>query len=224
MAKTPTSEAVDSIQTALSAKLKPLGFRRGGRTFRRVTDDGLTQVINLQMTSFTSPGDLTSSFTVNLGVFVPEVSLHVFPDWPEQTPVQEGHCCFRVRLGGLTAANRDIWWETDAPELAARQISDLLDRVGFAYLERYSTRAKILQDLMHTAYGPNYTLERVSGSGLAAIILVHLGDPIAARRLLSAAVERVEQIPGPRLRSETQAIAAYHSLAKELGLPSLLLP
>ncbi len=49
MPKSLVVAALDSIQKELTAFLKPLGFRKKGRTYNRCVHDGLVQAINLQM-------------------------------------------------------------------------------------------------------------------------------------------------------------------------------
>ena len=56
MPKSIYAHAVDDIQAALRPSLHDQGFRVRGRTFHRVTEDGLTQVINIQMGTSTPPG------------------------------------------------------------------------------------------------------------------------------------------------------------------------
>jgi hypothetical protein len=76
MAATPYVKALDDIQKALTAFLKPLGFKKKGRSYNRHVSDGLVQVVNLQMGQFpigdyVIPGLRESHygrFTVNLGV------------------------------------------------------------------------------------------------------------------------------------------------------------
>jgi hypothetical protein len=81
MAKSELAKMVDQIQNGLRPLFKKQGFRVNGRTFNRVTQDGLTQVVNIQMGPYEPPGsteisglrdDLYGAFTVNLGVYVPE--------------------------------------------------------------------------------------------------------------------------------------------------------
>ncbi len=43
MPKSVQVSLVDEVQAALDSKLKPLGFRRKGRTYNRVTQDGLSR-------------------------------------------------------------------------------------------------------------------------------------------------------------------------------------
>src|SRR5262249_2342361 len=56
MAKSIYASAVDEIQGALRTGLKARGFKSRGRTFNRVTGDGLTQVVSIQMGASDPPG------------------------------------------------------------------------------------------------------------------------------------------------------------------------
>jgi hypothetical protein len=83
MPKSELARAMDDIQKPLGLELKARRFNVRGRTFNKQLSDGLTQVINIQMGSFDPPGttyhpglreNLYGKFTVNLGVYVPEVA------------------------------------------------------------------------------------------------------------------------------------------------------
>src|SRR5436190_21871644 len=83
--KSETAKQMDGLQAALRPTLQRWGFRGRGRTFNRTTQDGLTQVITFQMGSFDPPGtthipglreNMYGRFTINLGVYVPEVARH----------------------------------------------------------------------------------------------------------------------------------------------------
>ena len=120
MAGTAQAEAVDQLQKALTPGLREVGFRRKGRTYNRTTSDGLVQVINIQMGAYDPPGTVHAvpglrenfygKFTVNLGVYVPEVARYV--DWRAETKkyIQEYDCCIRNRLGMVSPEGRDLWW------------------------------------------------------------------------------------------------------------------
>jgi hypothetical protein len=83
--KSDLATRLDELQAEIGAALKERGFRARGRAFNHTTSDGLTEVVQLQMGSFDPPGtayipglreNLYGKFTVNLGVFVPEVAEH----------------------------------------------------------------------------------------------------------------------------------------------------
>ena len=48
--KSENSKTLDTFQNSLHKEhLKPIGFKKKQRNFNRIVDDGITQVINLQM-------------------------------------------------------------------------------------------------------------------------------------------------------------------------------
>jgi len=48
MAASPYVKALDDIQKALTGFLKPVGFKKKGRTYNRQVGDGLVRVFGLQ--------------------------------------------------------------------------------------------------------------------------------------------------------------------------------
>jgi len=169
MNKSSQSVKVDEIQAALHAWLKPKGFRKQGRTFNRTTDDGLVQVVNIQMGASDPPGtvyipglreNLYGWFTINLGVYVPEVA-RFHGGGEAKRVVNEAHCCVRSRLGNLAPEKKELWWRNEAigeviPDVLAR-----LERHGLPFLDvlhretlfcangRTSPRSKALAAVPH---------------------------------------------------------------------------
>ena len=98
--KSKPTHAMDEIQAAVRPFLKELGFRARWRAFNRLTSDGLTQVIEFQLGRFDPPGtnatgyrrDLYGKFTVNVGVYIPEVNKYTFPGDGERLFVHEYNC------------------------------------------------------------------------------------------------------------------------------------
>ena len=121
MAVSAQSKAMDEVQQALNGFLQEQGFRKRARTYSRKTADGLTQVLNFQMGRFEPPGSTAGmrpissfygQFTVNLGIFIPEVSAALRP-WAGKT-ITEPLCELRVRLGALVYPFGDRWWPAGA--------------------------------------------------------------------------------------------------------------
>ena len=193
MPRSTYAAAVDEIQSTLRPLLKAQGFNGRGRTFNRVTEDGLTQVISIQMgasdppdTSFI-PGlqeNLHGLFTVNLGVYVPEVARH-HGGGEAKSWVQEYHCCVRARLGEASGEDRDIWWHARAQDAVIDDVRRRLEQAGLPFLNRYSTREKILAEWQDRS-------ENMSASSppriVMAIILAEGGRKDEARALLAKQV------------------------------------
>jgi hypothetical protein len=135
---------MDDIQSTLDRDLKGLGFKKSGRTYNRSDDDGIVQVINLQMgkpqpeiaklppaIAHLRP-DLYGQFTVNCGVYVREIAAISFPQ-KERQFVQEHGCALRARLGRLIEPGRqDVWWRLDVLPVSrvAEDVKDSLLAYG----------------------------------------------------------------------------------------------
>jgi len=186
MSKSPYVAALDSIQQELTAYLKPLGFRKRGRTYNRCVGDGLVQALNLQMGQYPI-GDCViqglressyGRFAVNLGIALPAVPALEF-DRPLPSFVQEYQCHIRIRLSQL-AFKEDVWFDLD--HLVDRTAKDLvrhMDVKGIPFLERFESYSAVLAELDSAGSLPGSNAGRSALVG--AMICVHLGDNERAR-------------------------------------------
>jgi hypothetical protein len=193
MAKSDFAQAVDRIQLALKPLLRGRGFKVRGRTFNCTTDDGLTQVVNIQMGSSDPPGttyipglreDMHGLFTVNLGVYVPEVARHHMGG-EARTWIQDYHCCVRARLGETDGEGQHTWWRAQMSDSLVGELGRGLQLHGFPFLDRFSSRDKILSEWHERS--ENFS----AGSPpriVMAIILVERGHKDRARELLAQQV------------------------------------
>jgi len=182
---------VNSIQGSIKPQLKALGFKVRGRTFNRLTPDGLTQVVNFQMGASDPPGttyipglreNFHGLFTVNLGVYIPEVSA-VHGGGPAKSWVQEYHCSIRDRLGSISGAKQDFWWPASARPDVIEDVGSRLLTFGVPFLGRFSTRDQVLAELRGRGENLEYcAVPRI----VSAIILVGRQDIESARQLLAA--------------------------------------
>ena len=190
MAKSNYVEAVDQIQGALRLFLKENGFKVRGRTFNRTTEDGLTQVANIQMGASDPPGttyvpglreNLHGLFTINLGVYVPEVARY-HGGGEAKSWVQDYHCCVRARLGETCGEKKDIWWHARFDDAIVTDLRRRLETGGLSFFERYSSRDNILSEWSNRS-------ENMGTSGppriVMAIILAERGEKARARELLA---------------------------------------
>ena len=154
--KSEPAKQMDALQAALRPALQRWGFRGRGRTFNRGTQDGLTQVISLQMGSFDPPGTtpipglsriLYGRFAINLGVYIPEVARY-HGGGEAKAVVQEYNCCVRARIGGLGPEQSDLWWDLVQGASLAGEIQKRLERDGLPFLERFKSRDAVLHELM----------------------------------------------------------------------------
>src|SRR5262245_18620313 len=215
MSKSNYAQAVDEIQGALRPLLKARGFKVRGRTFNRVTEDRLTQVVGIQMGASDPPGttyipglreNLHGLFTVNLGVYVPEVARHRGGE--AKSSVQDYHCCVRARLSEAVE-KPGIWWHARADSAVTDDVRRCLELEGLAFLDRFSTRDKILNEW-------NDRSENMGASSppriVLAIILSERGEKDRARALLAQQVHETRNPGHPDY---------VRKLAKQLSLGSL---
>jgi hypothetical protein len=209
--------AVDSIQRKLAPYLRENGFKVRGRTFNRTGKDGCTHVVNIQMGASDPPGttyipslrnNLHGLFAVNLGVYVPEVA-RCHGGGEAKSWVQEYNCCVRMRLGALIGEGKEVWWHADDSGTVANDVLAALREGGLPFLDRFSTRDRILAEWK----GVSTSMSAGSPPRIvSAVILLARGEPEQARQLL-----RLQA-----LETQNPGHPAYvRNLAKRLGLGDL---
>jgi hypothetical protein len=190
MKRSRYAAAVDDIQRSLRPLMKARAYKVRGRTFNRVTEDGLTQVVNLQMGPSDPPGttyipgfreNLHGLFTINLGVYVPEVA-RARSGGEARSWIQAYDCCVRARLGEACGDSKDMWWHAHLDGSVVADISGRLELSGLPFLDRFATRDKILTEWADRT-------ENMGASGppriTMAVILAERGDRDRARELLA---------------------------------------
>ena len=207
---------MDEFQLALTPLLRHDGFRKRGRTYNRTTPDGLVQVVSLQMGAFDPPGtlhikglreNLHGLFTVNLGVYVPELAERrgrAARDW-----VKDYDCAIRQRLGSLLSEQVDEWWPISSSPDLVREVWRALSEVGIPFLDSFGSRDGILRMWDGVS-------ENLSGGEppriVLAVIQLERGNREEARRLLAAQARE----------SDVAAHTEYvHRFAATLGLAPL---
>jgi hypothetical protein len=195
MPKSPFVQAVDAVQAAVHAFLRPMGFRKRGRSHNRLTPGGLVHVLNFQMGEFpigeraVIPGFRESYYgklAVNLGVMLP----CVWAAEHEQPPPEflgEHHCTIRTRLGS-PGQDEDHWFDIDddAPALA-NEIVRMLDQSGLPFFDQFKNYADALA-YFHT-HG-DFPFQNPGRAAFeAALIAHHLDDAELCRTLFHRAME-----------------------------------
>lgn len=145
--------ALDAVQAKVYEFMKPLGFRKKGRTFNREAEErGIYQVVHFQTGPYEFGPEippfrlnLYGKFTVNIGVLIKE--LYDFKEYTKPTAFyQEMDCEARTRLPNLLYGE-DVWWNlTDDTESLATTVIDGFQSIGFAFFELYDTRAKFREN------------------------------------------------------------------------------
>lgn len=135
---------IDEIEAAVYAMVKPMGFRKHGRTLHRFVSGDISQVINFQCGQAIR-GD-NHLMWVNIGIRVPECDLRSFqPEDPLKKYYHEYDCTIRTRLGtvrGKAEAEYDLHKPTD------KIIKDILSQLQTYVLPVFdilSSREAILE-------------------------------------------------------------------------------
>ncbi len=151
---------IDIVEKEVFAKLKPIGFKKNGRTFNRRLDDGIIQVINFQSgqypigQGYEIPDlreNLYGKFVVNLGVCIE--SLYKFQSPTEDKKYyKEYDCQIRDRLGTLLTG-QDYWWSiTNDNKEITQEIIAGLETKGFEWFSGIDTKDKIISNNGHLLY------------------------------------------------------------------------
>ena len=204
--------SLDAVQRATHAFLKPLDFRKKGRTHNRLTEGGLTQVINFQMgeypvgNNYVIPGlreSLYGQFAVNLGVMLPCIYDAEHTNEPPAT-IQEYHCTIRERLSCL-AFGKDTWLElTPDTEALSSTIVDLLDRFGLPFFDQFQSYEDVLK--FYDEHGDLPFQNSGRASVEAALIAKELGDDALAGSLFDRAYSHDHK----GFKKHVAAIASKH--------------
>ncbi len=154
-----------------------------------MTADGLTHVIGFQMGRFDPLGttyipglreNLYGSFTVNLGVYVPEVA-RIYGCGEAKRAVHEYDCCIRTRL--KSTAEDNGWWTIAVNKSLIAELLERLQVEAFPFFQRFERRDQILDE--YGAVTDNSEL-MVAPRIVCAIILLYRGEREEARHLLAA--------------------------------------
>jgi len=151
---------LDNVEKDVYAKLKPLGFKKNGRTFNRTLPDGIIQVINFQGGQYPIgqryeiPGlreNLYGKFVVNLGVCIE--SLYKLQSSTENKKYyKEYDCQIRARLGSLLTGE-DYWWTiSEDNKRITEEIISGLETKGLAWFSGVDTKEKIVSNSSKLPY------------------------------------------------------------------------
>ncbi len=142
---------LDNIQKEIFQFLKPLGFKKKGRTFNRQKEVGIYQVINIQSgryefgDKYVIPGlreNYYGKFTINLGVMVSEI-YELDSHNKVKDIYQDYDCQIRTRLTHLTI-KQDFWWTiSEDCNKTAKEVIEGLNSHGIEWLDIFENRDKI---------------------------------------------------------------------------------
>lgn len=143
--KINTTEIIDEIENSVYLKLKPLGFRKHGRTLHRFVDGDISQVINFQCGQ--AYRDETHLMAVNIGIRVPECFLREFrTDEPQKKYYHEYECNIRSRLGFIKGTKESCYDLRKDTQKITDDILNQINRCVLPAFEVLNSRDAILKE------------------------------------------------------------------------------
>lgn len=172
------TKTVDEIKSATYEVLKPLGFRKYGRTIHRFVSNDISQVINFQ--SGMPQHGMRGFLCVNIGIRIPECAECVFhPEEEKKKYYQEYKCNIRSRLGTVSG-KKETWYDLQkGADRISKRITDEILKTVIPAFEVLCDRQAIL---LHRKDYPSFdTMSRILLD--EAMIYGHLGDTKKAKVL-----------------------------------------
>lgn len=181
--KLSSTESVDIIERIAYEYLKPLGFRKYGRTLHRFVDGDISQVVNFQ-NGCPSKG-VYDILWVNLGIRVPEcVERKFITEKPLKNYYHEYECNIRTRLGSLVDGKDTFYNLKKDPNKIGKDIVERLEKYVIPVFDVLNSRDAILK------HRTEYTLFDQFENHLIlleeAMIVGRRGDYTEATRLFNA--------------------------------------
>lgn len=143
--KLDVPKIIDTIEGRIYADLKPLGFRKHGRSLHRFVDGDISQVIGFQCGQ--AWRNETHVLAVNVGIRVPECMLRAFhSDEVLKKFYQEHHCNMRSSLGEVKGEKIALYDLKGDIEPIIRDISEQIDRYVIPAFDALISREAILKE------------------------------------------------------------------------------
>lgn len=142
--KLSSTESVDIIEKIVYEYLKPLGFRKYGRTLHRFVDGDISQVVNFQ-NGCPSKG-VHDILWINLGIRVPECAERRFViTEPLKKYYREYECNIRTRLGSLADGKDTFYNLKKDPCKIGKDIVKRLEKYAVPVFDVLDSRDAILK-------------------------------------------------------------------------------
>jgi len=131
------TEVLDQIESIVYAQLKPLGFRRHGRTLHRFVSGDISQVIDFQYHYY--------NFYVNAGIRIPECEIQTFT-----IPINDKkyyrleNCQITTRLGCYGGQKKNCFDLKKDPSRNAKTICDEITKWILPMFDALNSREQIL--------------------------------------------------------------------------------
>ncbi len=164
-------EKADLIEAAVYDILKPMGFRKHGRTLHRFVSEDISQVVHFQIGP--THCKMNHLMWVNIGIRIPECD-RVAMESPKDKPYyQEHECTIRCRLGEVSGGEEKTFdLRKSADKITAEIVKELVKYILPAF-EVLSSREAILA---HRRDYPKMDSFKHLMLLDEALIYLHLGD------------------------------------------------
>lgn len=173
-----TKQAVNIIENYIYAELKPLGFKKFGRTLHRFVSNDISQIINFQ--TGLPKHNLQNYLCVNTGIRIPECEEINCEDEENKKYYKEYECTIRSSLGEIKN-KKQTWYDLSKnPQKTAEKILKEIKRYVIPAFDILNSREAIL------AHRREYPQFDTIGNNLAllheSIIYNRLGAKETARK------------------------------------------
>lgn len=219
--KLSSTESVDIIEKIVYEYLKPLGFKKYGRTVHRFVDGDISQVVHFQ-NGCPSKG-YYDVLWINLGIRVPECVERKFKiDEPIKKYYHEYECNIRTRLGSLVDGKDTFYILNRNPDKIGRDIVNRLKKYVIPVFDVLNNRDAILK------HRKEYTcFDQMNNHMIlldASMIVGRRGDLNEATRLFNAHYQNAHTQYNHHLEQGTKIyfnkshLTYLEELAQELGI------
>ncbi len=177
-----STESVDIIEEIVYEYLKPLGFRKHGRTLHRFVDSDISQVVNFQ-NGCPSKGTYDILW-VNLGIRVPECVDRKFKIVEQlKKYYHEYECNIRTRLGSLIDGKDTFYNLKKDPNKIGKDIVERLKKYVIPVFNALNSRDAILKRRIEYARFDQFNNDLILLE--EAMIVGRRGDLTKAARLFN---------------------------------------
>lgn len=141
--KVSSTECADAIQKVVYEYLKPLGFRKFGRTLHRFVEKDISQVIHFQ--NGCPQKGVHEKLWINIGIRVPECAERKFNvSEPVRKYYHEYECNIRNRLGFLVDGEDTFYDLRKNPKYIAADIIERIKKYVIPVFDVLNSRKSIL--------------------------------------------------------------------------------
>ncbi len=138
--KFDTIKTTDEIENSVYNVLKPLGFRKYGRTLHRFVSNDISQVVNFQIGKTVMQGKMC----VNIGIRIPECDERTFNPNNDKNYYPEHQCTIRSRLG-VVSGNNETWYDLRKDRKIADKIIKELINIVIPVFDTLNNRQAFLE-------------------------------------------------------------------------------